>query len=159
VLNGKCEDPDKNISACEAIKLGIQANCNESNEVGCWDELAPPNNKCCGDETENWVDSDKNYCCLGVFYLNTSNADENSCACNFLSGSLDITNINKCDIHKDKYCWDIKSGRCCGNQQDETWQYSSEKNVGEVLPLESCVNGSWFVRNASNATIYNIWVD
>jgi hypothetical protein len=145
---------------CEEVIPGEQGLCDKNGERGCWDPYALGTNKCCGDETENWYDLNNNVCCLGVFYLSTSSPNTNPCLCTLMSGNTLFTKNNTCDTHNETYCWDLAKGQCCGDISNETWLYSSNTEVNAVLPLESCINGQWYIRNESDTpTLYNLWVE
>jgi len=146
---------------CEDAVPGTQGLCDNDpvNESGCWDPDHDDDNKCCGDETENWFDSQNNICCLGIFYLSSTDGDDNKCVCTILSGDYNIDQENYCDTHGEEYCWDTNTGQCCGDDSSETWTYSSDTFVDDAIPLASCINGRWYIRDESDdPTTYDLWV-
>jgi len=130
-------------------------------EWGCYDAYAPGGGACCGDELDEvWADVPfGNFCCFGEFHLNTTDPDDSRCACTYL-GDPDLTPIIICEDHGDTYCWDYDydSGTCCGNEEDETWEYQTDEDIDTMLPLASCVEGSWYDRTvAESLTVYDVW--
>ncbi len=161
-----CRDPDSQEDICEFMIDEIQGSCDEFGEIGCWDIYAPANNQCCGNDgsLDIWKDSFDNFCCLGEFHPNTTNSDRSSCICTSLGegtlGQLDsIGEIQLCDTHGEEYCWNLGTGQCCGDDNEEVWTHSSDIDVDDAIPLASCLDGKWYIRDeADNPTTYDLWM-
>jgi hypothetical protein len=154
--------PDDSQGECENVNLLAQGVCDINNETGCWiDNLYPTSlNHCCGDTTENWYDVNKNLCCLGYYYLNTSDKDDSPCKCNSTIVNIyEMTSIEICDINGKTTCWNNNQGKCCGDDINETWTYGTSSDISKLLPHESCSLGKWTIRESVPSTIlYEVWI-
>jgi len=58
--------------------------------------------------------------------------------------------------HGETGCWDPVSNQCCGDEEDETWTYETERYIEDVLVTGTCYNGIWYEREEGGLTYYDI---
>lgn len=139
-------NPNDNPLACEIAIDNLQGVCDSSGEYGCWDESLPIGSQCCWTDFGCTVDTLGNACCdnslLGrTTYLLSSDADKSENFCNELCGINNPTLISP-------DCFDelgAGSKACCGNNNDETWNYLSNDEY-------FCINGE-FVDDPDNSAL------
>tara|TARA_Y100000310_G_scaffold229739_1_gene232161 strand:- start:2577 stop:4013 length:1437 start_codon:yes stop_codon:yes gene_type:complete len=142
-------DPDYNTALCEQFTLGIQGNCTSSLS-GCWNPDGDPGYQCCGDDglNDTWTDPAGMWCYEGMFY---TDADELDYLCELVEGGVQ----GNCE-HGEIGCWDPITNRCCGDDTNELWNYSTNENIEDVLVNETCYKGAWFNREMGDVIFYDL---
>ncbi|MEA2037275.1 MAG: Ig-like domain-containing protein, partial [Nanoarchaeota archaeon] len=138
----------------------------QDHEWNCWSKHTAStylggDSYCCGDDgsEECWIDAADNACCWSnllekVAYL--SDPDESVIYCGLLGEKLGAFNAVNCD-EGETYCWDPVSRQCCGDDEDETWEYSTSRKLGDVLVNETCYGGRWVVVWREETTYFDLW--
>ncbi len=143
---------DDSDTVCEFLVSDVQNGCDDG-ETGCWDIYASgANTKCCGDDSvsDTWVDSNNEACYEGTFYTDPDDLD-------LLCELLNPGTQGDCDTHEEIGCWDSASSKCCGDDTDETWIYSTNNKIDDILVEQGCYKGKWFVRTQASVTYYEIF--
>ncbi|MFH1510155.1 MAG: hypothetical protein ABIF10_00560 [Candidatus Woesearchaeota archaeon] len=141
-------DNDQDI--CEMLHPGTQGLCDENLETGCWDQnsLSAEYGQCCGDDgtQDSWIDSLGFGCSNGVFYTDPDGAY-------FL---CDYYYNNGYCTHGETQCWGYNG--CCGDDEEETWTYTSNTTMQKLLVNATCYEGRWYERQSGSVTYYNLKV-
>jgi hypothetical protein len=58
--------------------------------------------------------------------------------------------------HGEAGCWADIAKECCGDQADETWDYSTNKKISDVLVSETCYKGKWHNKEMADVTLYKL---
>ncbi len=99
--------------------------------------------------------------CIDTLPDNTTNEsiEDDSVLC--MLSRPDIGPGDVCDTEGESPCWDIVLGKCCGNDETETWDtiYSSYEDLEYVLVKGYCLNGVWRSRDNVSLTYYDMWVE
>ena len=141
-------DPDYSIALCEYVSSGVQGNCT-TDVSGCWDPDGNPGFQCCGDDTgESWSDPIGYMCYDGTFH---TDADDIDYLCEMVEEDIQ----ENCE-HDETGCWDPVASRCCGDDLGETWDYSTNENIDELIVGETCYNGRWYNRELGDVTFYEL---
>jgi len=144
-------DTDNSDIVCELLEDGTQNGCNMREETVCWDnDASGANTKCCGDDgaSDTWTDSQNKACFEGKFYMDADDLPE---LCELF---IPATTEGGCDIHNEFGCW--SNDKCCGDDADETWSYSTSNIIDDILPPSGCYNGKWFDRAGVPVTYYEL---
>ncbi len=159
-------DPDFNLTACAKnfSKSEDDVICEEYEEE-CWSAHKPyysmwGDGGCCGDDSirECWIDAGSNACCYyeslaKVVYL--TDPDESKDYCLLLGKSITGQSASYCE-NRDTYCWDSNSKQCCGDDLNETWEFSTSYYIGDVLVNETCYQGYWSVVKEKKTTYFDL---
>ncbi len=153
--------PDESYFVCELKEENYQGNCSKQGDHWCWDSNVG-DGECCGDGmNDKWVDYLNNSCCQESSgrYVFQNDADYSSCFCNVMGEKFKGTDAEVCDIINEMFCWSSTispkdTGRCCGDDKDEIWNYSSSLHLDDVLVRETCYKNSWRKRSELNYIWY-----
>ena len=158
-------DPDYNSTTC-ADSLGKPEGeiiCQKYEEK-CYSSYTPyyptwSGGGCCGDDTDEcWIDGKSNACC---YYRNLSkivyltDPDDSVDYCLLLGENKTGVSAGYC-TNGESYCWDSNSEQCCGDDPDETWEYSTSYYIRDILVNETCYHGNWSVVKERKTTYYNL---
>ena len=141
------------ICKSDCANNGGDSNCLEDGTSAC-----EPGESCSCDDCDAMQDS----CESGLFCdytagLCSDEADLSSTLCEALA----LGTQGVCDAHGEKYCWSpspsIKAlGRCCGDDEEETWAYSTQYGLEDILVEGTCYSGEWYERESGGITYYGI---
>lgn len=147
----ECElpDADEDPVVCELKNEGSQGECINTGDYWCWDSIIA-GGECCGDDeniNDKWIDIENRSCCLdssGNWVFQTD-ADYSSCFCNLLGDPEygGTGNAGFCDNTDETFCWSSAVARCCGDDTDEKWSYSTSYDLDKVLVKETCYDSTW----------------
>lgn len=140
---------DESEIVCELLEAGIQNGCEEG-ETGCWDNNVAFDTytKCCGDDADddNWVDDNDNACFNGIFY---TDPDGPVSLCELIADYRDVCTHGFS-------CW--SNDKCCGDDAGESWVYSTNNRIDDILFGAGCYNGKWYARANIPVTYYEILI-
>ncbi len=152
LTNENLIETDSDPDVCEFLEAGIQGSCEEG-ETGCWDDDASgANTQCCGDDgdSDTWIASNNQACSNGLFY---TDADDLAILCELVSSGVQ----GDCNNHNEVGCW--YDNKCCGDDDvGESWTYSTNDRIDDILLDAVCYNGKWFVRTNARVTYYEILI-
>ena len=148
-----CED-----GSCKSdcTNNGGDASCLTEGESGT--AACDPGEGCSCDDCDTMQDSCEN----GLFcdYTTGLCSDEDDLSSTLCEATAPgIQGI--CDAHGERYCWSpspsIRAlGRCCGDDEEETWDYSTQYYLEDVLVRGTCYKGEWYERESGGIIYYGI---
>jgi len=168
-------DPDESQTKCSAIigYTGICGTGDQATQVDCWDSdatVSPPDDRsCCGDDgSECWLDDNNHGCCeidVGggkIAYVTDVDISLGLC---YQLGEVDGIGSGSCSYHGDTYCWvgghtpkEEENKNCCGDDTDETWSYTTNSDLDDILVTQTCYDEYWKLRDSVSLTYYYISV-
>ncbi len=168
-IDENCE-PDTDAAYCEVGSVGIQGNCASTGNTWCWDPYyTAAEGECCGDDkdiNDKWVNTINNSCCEDSSgnYIFQTDADYSSCFCNEMGIKYEGSDKGACETTNEFFCWSAsiqprKYGRCCGDDKNEVWNYSSSYNIDNVLVKETCYSALWKKRSELDLIYYDLSAD